>query len=95
MKVTEPKLDELAERAGVSPRTVRYYIQRGLLTAPAFRGADTAYGEEHLVALRAIKKLQEAYWPLDAIGGALANRSPAELDHSVLFRADVRLPAHR
>lgn len=80
MKVTELKLDELAERAGVSPRTVRYYIQRGLLTAPAFRGADTVYGEEHLMALRAIKKLQEAYWPLDAIAGALSNRSPAELE---------------
>lgn len=80
MKVTELKLDELAERAGVSPRTVRYYIQRGLLTAPPFRGADTAYGEEHLSALKAIKKLQEAYWPLDAIAGALANRSPAELE---------------
>jgi DNA-binding transcriptional MerR regulator len=80
MKPTELKLDELAERAGVSPRTVRYYIQRGLLTAPAFRGADTSYGEEHLVALRAIKKLQEAYWPLDTIAGALAHRSPADLE---------------
>src|SRR5690242_17633316 len=80
MKVTTLKLDELAERAGVSARTIRYYIQRGLLQAPAFRGADTAYGEEHLSALRAIKKLQEAYWPLDAIATALANKSPAELE---------------
>lgn len=80
MKVTELKLEELAERAGVSPRTVRYYIQRGLLTPPAFRGAGTSYGEEHLTALRAIKKLQEAYWPLDAIAVALASKSPAELE---------------
>lgn len=70
------KLDELAERAGVTPRTVRYYIQRGLLPAPAFRGADTAYGEQHLDAIRAIKKLQEAYWPLDAIADALSARDP-------------------
>lgn len=70
------KLEELARRSGVTPRTIRYYIQRGLLPAPAFRGADTAYGEEHLDAIRAIKKLQEAYWPLDAIAEALAAQSP-------------------
>lgn len=74
------KLDELAERAGVSPRTVRYYIQRGLLTAPAFRGPDTAYGPEHLAGLRAIKRLQDAYWPLDAIASALAGKSTDELE---------------
>src|ERR687885_190264 len=28
-------LAELAERAGVTPRTVRYYIQQGLLSPPA------------------------------------------------------------
>src|SRR5262249_27518770 len=61
------KLEELARRAGVSPRTVRYYIQRGLLPAPDFKGPDTAYGERHLLGLRIIRKLQVAYWPLDAI----------------------------
>jgi len=73
------KLDQLAERAGVSPRTVRYYIQRGVLPAPEFKGPDTAYDERHLHALRAIKRLQEAYWPLEAIASALANKSEAEL----------------
>lgn len=73
------KLDELAERAGVSARTVRYYIQRGVLPAPEFKGPDTAYDERHLHALRAIKRLQEAYWPLDAIASTLANKSEAEL----------------
>jgi Ca-activated chloride channel family protein len=73
------KLEDVAKAAGVSPRTVRYYIQRGLLPAPAFRGPDTAYGEEHVVRLRAIKQLQEAYWPLDAIAGLLASRSEREL----------------
>lgn len=73
------KLDELAERAGVSARTVRYYIQRGVLPAPEFKGPDTAYDERHLYALRAIKRLQEAYWPLDAIASALASKSEAEL----------------
>jgi DNA-binding transcriptional MerR regulator len=73
------KLDELASRAGVSPRTVRYYIQRGVLPAPDFRGPDTAYDDRHLQALRAIKRLQDDYWPLDAIAAEIAGKSAAEL----------------
>ena len=64
------KIDELAERAGVSPRTVRYYVQRG---------PDTAYGEEHLHRLKAIRVLQERHLPLDAIEATLASRSPEEI----------------
>ena len=61
------KLDDIAKEASVSPRTVRYYIQRGLLRAPEFRGADTSYDDEHVLHLRVIRQLQEAFWPLDAI----------------------------
>lgn len=74
------KLDELARAAGTSPRTVRYYVQRGLLPAPAFRGKDTAYGGDHLVRLRAIRRLQEAFLPLDAIAVELERHSIEELE---------------
>ena len=74
------KLDELARAAGTSARTVRYYVQRGLLPAPAFRGKDTAYGHEHLVRLRAIRRLQDAFFPLDAIAVELQRRSLAEIE---------------
>jgi DNA-binding transcriptional MerR regulator len=74
------KLDELARAAQISARTVRYYVQRGLLPAPAFRGKDTAYGREHLVRLRVIRRLQDAFFPLDAIAVELARRSLAELE---------------
>jgi len=73
------KLEEVAKAAGVSTRTVRYYIQRGLLPQPRFRGPDTAYGDEHVVRLRAIRRLQEAFWPLDAIAGLFASKSEDEL----------------
>ena len=76
---TEWKLPELAEEAGVSPRTVRYYVQRGLLPAPAFRGRDTVYEAEHLVRLKAIKRLQDRFLPLDAIQVELARLSPEQL----------------
>lgn len=74
------KLEELAEKAGTSPRTVRYYVQRGLLPAPEFRGKDTAYAHEHLVRLRAIRRLQAWFLPLDAIQAELAQRSMDELE---------------
>ena len=74
------KLEELAKAAGTSPRTVRYYVQRGLLPPPVFKGKDSAYGEDHLVRLRAIKKLQEAYLPLDAIAAELEGRSVHEIE---------------
>ncbi|WP_375770390.1 helix-turn-helix domain-containing protein [Archangium gephyra] len=75
----EWKLTELAEAAGVSPRTVRYYVQRGLLPAPPFKGPDTVYGEEHLVRLKAIRVLQAKFLPLDAIQVELLRLGPDEL----------------
>jgi DNA-binding transcriptional MerR regulator len=74
------KLEELAQAAGVSPRTVRYYVQRGLLPAPQFRGRDTAYDEDHLIRLKAIRRLQERFLPLDAIQAELARLGAKELE---------------
>jgi DNA-binding transcriptional MerR regulator len=88
----EWKLGELADAAGVSARTVRYYLQRGLLPGPAFRGKDTVYGEEHLLRLRAIRKLQERFLPLDAIQVELERLGTAELT-KIVAAAEVRLPA--
>ncbi|HTN86348.1 MAG TPA: helix-turn-helix domain-containing protein [Sorangium sp.] len=78
--VTTYKLDDLAGEAGVAPRTVRYYVQRGLLPAPEFRGKDTAYGREHLARLRAIKALQQAHWPLEEIQARLAGMGVDEVE---------------
>jgi len=76
---SEWKLAELAAAAGVTPRTVRYYVQRGLLPAPPFKGPDTVYGEEHLRRLKAIRVLQARFLPLDAIQVELLRLSPEEL----------------
>lgn len=93
------KLDELAERAGVSPRTVRYYVQRGLLAAPEFRGPDTVYEAEHLARLKAIRVLQSRHLPLDAIQEALTGRSVDEVERiakgQVPAALDVTPPVSR
>ena len=53
------RLPELADAAGVTPRTVRYYIAQGLLPSPGRLGAGTRYGREHLDRLHLIRRLQD------------------------------------
>ena len=60
-------LNELADAAGVTPRTVRYYVQQGLLPAPAARGPGAHYERDHLDRLRLIKRLQRQHYPLAEI----------------------------
>lgn len=70
----ELRLDELAERAGVSPRTVRYYIAQGLLPSPGRLGPMTRYGREHLERLRLVKRLQEERLSLAEIRSRLEDQ---------------------
>ena len=54
----EYTISELASLAGVTPRTIRYYISIGLLPSPAQVGPKTAYGDGYLQRLRLIRKLK-------------------------------------
>ena len=91
--MTAYKLEELAKEAEVAPRTIRYYVQRGLLPAPAFRGRDTTYDDEHLLRLRAIRRLQQAHLPLDEIQARLGSASRAELERMAAQEVvEVELP---
>ena len=75
-------IDELADRAEVSRRTVRFYVQRGLLPAPRGLGRGRHYDASHLHALMRIRAWQEAGVPLAVIarrlqGGDIESESPA------------------
>jgi DNA-binding transcriptional MerR regulator len=73
-------LAELAEQAGVSERTIRYYIQFGVLPAPQGAGPKTRYRRSHLGRLRFIRLLQERHLPLNAIGKLLSQHSEKEIE---------------
>jgi len=73
-------IGELAEQTGVTPRTVRYYVAEGLLPAPGGTGQQRTYTAEHLRRLRAIKRLKEAYLPLEEIRRRLAALPPEEVE---------------
>src|SRR5919199_3203016 len=64
-------IKELAELGGVTRRTVRYYVQRGLLPAPLGTGRGPHYTPAHLERLIHIRKLQEAGVPLAEIAARL------------------------
>src|SRR5690606_17773678 len=51
-------IQELADLGGVSRRTVRYYVQRGLIPAPIGSGRGAHYTQAHLDALVRVRDLQ-------------------------------------
>lgn len=51
-------LAELAAEIGLTARTVRFYIGRGLLPGPEKAGRGATYGPGHLKRLREIQSLQ-------------------------------------
>jgi DNA-binding transcriptional MerR regulator len=53
-------LQELADRSGVSARTIRYYIARGALDGPSGAGRSASYGPRHVERLREIQRRQDA-----------------------------------
>src|SRR5215510_2404835 len=57
-------IEELAELGGVTRRTVRYYVQRGLLPTPLGTGRGPHYTPAHLQRLIHIRQLQETGVPL-------------------------------
>ncbi|ASU77745.1 MerR family transcriptional regulator [Actinopolyspora erythraea] len=79
----ELTIDELAARAGVTVRTVRFYASRGLLPPPRLRGRVGLYGADHLARLDLIRELQNLGFTLTAIEGHLEripeDASPEEL----------------
>ena len=63
----EYKVSELASKAGVTKRTIHYYISKGLLMPPDGNGVNSSYNDSHLERILLIKKLQADYMPLNKI----------------------------
>lgn len=53
-------LIDLADAAGIEARTIRSYIERGLLPGAVTKGRAASYSEEHLSRLEIIKSLRRA-----------------------------------
>lgn len=76
------RIGELAERAGVSVATIKYYIREGLLPPPPVKTGRTMgyYDLAYLERLKLIRTLREDhYLPLRVIRTILAERGDAQL----------------
>lgn len=61
------RIDELAQKAGLTVDTIRYYAREGLLSPPTKQGRHRLYGTEHLERLDRIRELQAQRFSLAAI----------------------------
>ena len=80
-------LARLAELVGMRPRTVRSYIERGLLPGPATAGRYASYGPHHLARLKAIRVLRE----IDGLSLEETRRRLVALDEAEVERIASRL----
>jgi DNA-binding transcriptional MerR regulator len=72
-------IQELADRAEVTTRTIRYYVEQGVLPPPE-RGRPAEYTEEHVARLALIKRLKAQYLPLEEIRDTLQRLSLPEVE---------------
>jgi DNA-binding transcriptional MerR regulator len=85
----EYSLQDLAGLAGVSPRTIRYYVAQGLLPSPGQVGPGARYTDGHLARLRLIRRLQREHLPLAEIRTRLAGLD----DPTIAALIDAEAPA--
>ena len=86
-------LQTLCTQAGVTPRTVRYYIQNGLLPAPDPQGPATRYSRGHLDRLRLIRNLQREHQPMAEIRRRLQSLEDEDIRRLVRRPAASKRPS--
>ncbi|MFQ6047043.1 MAG: MerR family transcriptional regulator [Gemmatimonadales bacterium] len=81
--------------ASTSPteRTIRFYVARGLVTAPEGKGTAATYSYRHLLQVLAIKLRQMEGGTLAAIGKDLAETTGDVLERRVAAALGANIPA--
>ena len=65
-------IHELSRMTGITPRTIRYYVQERLLPPPEGSTRAARYGDVHVTTLRLIAQMRLEGLPLDRIASRLA-----------------------
>jgi DNA-binding transcriptional MerR regulator len=82
-------IQELARKARVTPRTIRYYVEQGVLPPPG-RGRPADYADEHLDRLALIRRLKEQYLPLEEIRDTLQHLTLEEVEELLTHSAQPK-----
>ncbi|MGK5557354.1 MerR family transcriptional regulator [Actinomadura kijaniata] len=85
-------VDELAARAGITVRTVRFYAGKGLLPPPRLRGRTGLYGPGHLARLELVRELQALGLTLAAIEKHLERIPPDAPPEDLALRRALLSP---
>jgi|SRR5579859_371482 len=85
-------INELAQNAGVTVRTIRYYVEQGLLPPPA-AGYPAEYTDEHLRRLALIRRLKDQYLPLDEIRSLMDGTDLAQVEDVLPEQAPAKSAA--
>ncbi len=87
----ELTIGELSERTGVAPSALRFYEERGLISAHRSAGGQRRYAREELRRVSFMLVAQQVGLSLSEIGGALASlpdaRTPNTADWARLSRS--------
>ena len=85
-------IGEIAEMTGVSKRTVRFYVQRGLINPPKGRGRGSHYTERHVEQIIGVRDMQRRGVRLDSIRETRREQRttpPMSSQHRVVVRVDL------
>jgi len=92
-QVREYRVTELAERAGITVRTLRFYRERKLIPPPRREGRIAWYNDHHLARLRTITALLERGHTLGGIAELIAAFESGRRDVGELLGLDGSLPS--
>ena len=76
-------IKELSALTDISLRTIRFYIQEGLVDKPLGQAKGAYYTDRHLQQLLTIRKYKEAGVSLERIAQILGEESSAPVDYRI------------
>ncbi len=85
VKINNPgyfNIEVLAEKTETTRRTIRYYVQRGLIPKPEGGGRGHYYTDEHLERIKQIQRLSAQGVPLEVIKRLLSGSEETEVAKS-------------
>jgi hypothetical protein len=85
-------VERLSSLSGTSRRTIRFYVQTGLLAPPFGAGRGARYGAGHLDRLREISGAKAAGLPLDSLRRSPIRVSPSSCPSPEAFRSESCVP---
>jgi len=95
--MNQPKtftLEEMAALVEIPRRTVRYYIQIGLVDRPQGVGKGAFYSQHHVEQLVLVRKWQLAGLSLDKIGDILKQQASGPLPQTPRVSGTVEVWSH-